>query len=163
MSLHAVHVTWDEVKEYRSDNVWVTKLRRRVRDLDKSMGIDFRPYEDLPSLFQHMPSGGEVSIVHGTLCSFEEKSGATIVQTRATDHGTKSCWRLEDSESPYLTVWRVDGALDALQVSVRGKDAYVYMQTGGARLLDLFRWATLAGNSTVLAAQEAFLAEATGS
>lgn len=125
--------SWSVDEEFQvSPSMQVRVLQREVPD-PSVWEVDLRPFKDAPALWVY-ERGRELAERRGVLTSLtlqDESDTYEVVDANSQ----QSQFVVSKVRQRQLTVWRVDGQLDMLQIRALGKDAKVYGQLGGAATL----------------------------
>lgn len=113
--------------------------QRELPLVEAEIVLDLKPFFELPSLLQFSDFDKKLIVLKGRLekVIFESKNSYSLFFIDEHVHVTKE-FNLPEVKFSLLSVWRVNGYLDALQVSISSKKEKLYIQTGGAGLLNLF-------------------------
>jgi hypothetical protein len=115
----------------------VQVLQRRLPLPCSSQSVELLPFTELPSLFQLTGAQGDRKVSKGIMVSMSAQGDTLTATIHDSQTGTDAVWRLSPLRDVILSVWRINGALDTVQVNFYADGARFYMQTGGQRLLDL--------------------------
>jgi hypothetical protein len=114
----------------------VEVLRRTLNGSPSGILLDLEPFFSLPTLAEFKNAEGEHTVIKDVLKHFEITGARTWHLTfRSPSPALSLC--VIPEKSPYLTVWRVNDGLDALQFRIDGASERLYLQTGGAALLNI--------------------------
>lgn len=127
----------DEVLTRRG--VHVHMVRRTLGANKSEVRTDLEPFFDLRTLARVAVSGHDAAVHIGNLTEVDVLDLETwSVGFQATDGSLVFDLTFSHIHTRLLTVWRLDGALDALQVYIAAVNGALYLQTGGERLLRVF-------------------------
>ena len=118
-------------------------LQRPLDDIEDAKANELVPFFQPPSLFKFIPThnaSDEKNIKSVLLDIAISPNGQSVSITIAQQHEHQNplCINVGQLEKILLTVWRVNNALDMIQVNMLGSEHKVYMQTGGDALLSMF-------------------------
>ena len=141
-------IKWRLDREFRDrvGNV-IRFLQRSLTDLESAKATELLPFFREPCLFQLSSAAvrEDRQITDGRLVSLCLKHGQIYVSIQPLRAAECVVWILHSPEVPVLSVWRVNGVLDALQVNILGTDSQLYMQLGGKELLEVLLGSTGSG------------------
>jgi hypothetical protein len=117
--------------------IQVDAIRRSIPILQSEIAEDLKPFFHLTTLFQDADKHGSTRIVRGSLASINVPSSNVVDISFRSFDASLTRRHLAPICSSVLTIWRVQDALDSLQVFFSSDEAAVYLQTGGEALLPL--------------------------
>jgi hypothetical protein len=117
------------------------QLTRLERDLSNHLPDileAFEPFVDLRSLFERTCYSYKETIIGQLLTIRHVDTTAELTLFNAHDSSNVT-WVVPLPVRPTLVVWRFNDCLDLLQANLRSSTSRIYLQTGGARVLDLLQ------------------------
>lgn len=133
-------VDWTLDKEFKDSlGNKVHLLQRPLVDLDDAKDDELLPFFGELSLFRMKQSDnkGNADAIRGVLVDLRTDTTNLTMRILPIGNPRELVWTVEGIATALLSVWRVNGFLDALQVSVTGTHNAVYMQVGGGALADI--------------------------
>ena len=130
-------IGWDNERVFHGNNdLNVHVLQRRILDIEEAIRIELEPFFYGPSLFQLTPlsSQSHRQVLTGALVDVDITGSSLCLAIICVGSGIRSVWSLGRPLRLWLTVWRVDNKLDALQLNITSPDQTAYLQTGGKLL-----------------------------
>lgn len=116
----------------------VTVLQRPLGSLQEATDKELRPLFQEPSLFHFRWADTRHEIrTRGVLDEIHTNCGKARIKVVGSSRRHE--FEIGKVEWSLLTVYRVNGVLDTIQINVLGEKGSLYMQTGGAKLYKVFR------------------------
>lgn len=125
---------WDVDVQFNIRELSDVRVLQRPVDDASTFGLDLEPYRQMDGIWTSRTPTGSASLA-GTLSSYT--NDGTSDSFEIVSATARLLYSVISVKSRSLTAWRVDGALESLQVRVVGDSGLVYARLGGDRLTRL--------------------------
>lgn len=131
---------WDVDKSFNfGEGNTINVLQRQLLKINKAIKDEFLPFYYEKSLFQ-IRDGKASNVVSkiGKFLKIEYLNDNLVLTFCPDDKKEFITYEIKKIIEIKMTAWRVNQTLDLLQININGSNRDSYLQTGGAKLLDIF-------------------------